>query len=146
VCRPPTPEPVDSPPATADLFAKDVCPVGVQLVVRFPDDEPAFEAVTGKLTAAGESAVVRMIDGLPALPDEQPGEHWREVRVSLSGGMVTVRRGKRDWSFVVWGNSGDDLIRGRDLFAWAAADAGGGVVLAEDGTPIPAEQFLAQPR
>ena len=120
--------------------------MGVQLVVRFPDDEPAFDAVTAKLAAAGEPAVVRMIDGLPALPDEQPGEHWREVRVVLSAGMVTLRRGRGDWSFVVWGNSGDALLRCRDLTAWAAADAGNGVVLADDGTPIPAEQFLAQTR
>ena len=120
--------------------------MGVQLVVRFPDGEPTFEAAAGKLAVAGESAVVRMIDGLPALPDEQPGEHWREVRLSVPAGMVTVRRGKGDWSFVLWGNSGDALLRSRDLAAWAAADAGNGVVLADDGSPIPADQFLAQSR
>ena len=45
--------------------------MGVQRVVTFPAGEPTWPAVAAKLAEAGERPPVRMIDGLPAFPDEE---------------------------------------------------------------------------
>jgi hypothetical protein len=67
-----------------------------------------------------------MIDNLPAFPDEEPEPGWRELRVSLGGGMLTLRREPGRWSVVVWGNADEALRRDQDLLARVCAEAGGG--------------------
>jgi hypothetical protein len=69
-----------------------------------------------------------MIDNMPALPDEEPEAGWRELRVTLGGGMLTVRREPGRLRVVVWGNADEALTRDQELVARACADAGGGVV------------------
>ena len=100
--------------------------MGMERVVVFPDAGPSWAAVRDRLSAAGAAVQMRMIDNLPAFPDEDPGEGWRELRVSLGGGMLTLRREPGRMRVVVWGNADDALRREQGVLARACADAGGG--------------------
>ena len=113
--------------------------MGVQLTVTFPAGEPTWAAAAAELSAAGPFAV-RMIDGLPAFPDEQPEPGWGELRLGFAGGMVTVRRTPGGWACTVWGTSDPALLRAQAFTAWAAAKAGGGLVQTPAG-PQTADQF-----
>jgi hypothetical protein len=107
--------------------------VGVERVVRFAAAVPEWPAVVSKLIEVGETPAVRMIDGLPAFPDELPGPDWQEVRVGLAGGMVTLRRSASDVRVVTWGTSEPALVRSWDRFCWAVAAAGEGVLVLPEG-------------
>lgn len=100
--------------------------MGMQRDIQFATAEPTWEAVVSELRGLGEQPILRMIDGLPAFPDEQPADGWRELRVSVTGGMVTIRRGDSGWSCVVWGNADDALRKGWDAVCAALTRAGGG--------------------
>ena len=102
--------------------------MGMERVVVFPDAGPLWAAVRDRLSAAGAALQMRMIDNMPAFPDEEPEEGWRELRVSLGGGMLTVRREPGRWRVVVWGNAEEALRRDQELIARACAEAGGGSV------------------
>lgn len=102
--------------------------MGVQRVVTFPAGEPTWPAVAAKLAEAGESPPIRMIDGLPAFPDEQPEDGWRELRLGFAAGMVTVARGQGGWRFTVWGTDDPALLRAQEVTVQAAVAVGGGVV------------------
>ena len=86
---------------------------------------------------------MRMIDGMPAFPDESPDPGWKEVRVGMPGGMVTVRAGTNSLICVVWGNATGEHLAGWDAVCWACAAAGGGVVETPAG-PVPADEFARQ--
>ncbi|MFO0849158.1 MAG: hypothetical protein U0871_11485 [Gemmataceae bacterium] len=101
--------------------------MGVERVVRFaPGATPDWPSVAARLTALGDPPAVRMIDGLPAFPDEQPPADWQEIRLGLAGGMVTVRRTADGVRCVTWGTDDPALMRSQDLCfrAWAEASAG----------------------
>ncbi len=102
--------------------------MGVQRTVTFPAGEPTWPAVAAKLAEAGEGPPIRMIDGLPAFPDEQPADGWREVRLGFAAGMVTVARGPGGWRVTVWGTDDPALLRVQELTAGAIASAGGGQI------------------
>ena len=114
--------------------------MGVQLRVTFPAGEPGWAAVAAKIVEAGESPVVRMIDGLPAFPDECPEDGWREVRVGFAAGMVTITRTPSEWRVTVWGTDDPALLRTQSACAWAAAAAGEGVVHTDAG-PLSPDAF-----
>jgi hypothetical protein len=84
-----------------------------------------------------------MIDGMPAFPDESPGEGWRELRVGTAAGMVTVRKGGDSFNCLIWGNADAALLAARDRVAWACAAAGGGTVATPSGE-LSAPEFAAQ--
>jgi hypothetical protein len=67
-----------------------------------------------ELRTLGEEPILRMIDGLPALPDEQPSDTWQELRITVTGGMVTIRRGPSAWTCVVLGNANAEQLRSLD--------------------------------
>ncbi|OWK47377.1 hypothetical protein FRUB_01076 [Fimbriiglobus ruber] len=100
--------------------------------------------IAERLGGVGQGTVVRMIDGLPAFPDEIPSPGWRELRVGLDAGMVTVRVTGPDIQCVVWGNADAGLVRAWNLCCWAVAAAGGGVVVEGDGTKRTAEEFWTE--
>jgi hypothetical protein len=103
--------------------------MGLDRSIRFPGgDPPAWEAVGDRLAHLGEAAPVRMIDGLPAFPDEVPDPGWDELRVGFPAGMVTLRRTPAGYSCVVWGNADPALRACWDKLCWAVAAAGNGVV------------------
>ena len=102
--------------------------MGVQRIVTFPAGEPTWPAVAAKVAEAGEVPTIRMIDGLPAFPDEQPGDGWREVRLGFAAGMVTVARSPGGWRITVWGTDDPALLRAQEMTVQAAVAVGGGVV------------------
>ena len=103
--------------------------MGLDCTVRFPAGAvPAWEAVQSQLARVGEAGTIRMIDGMPAFPDETPEEGWRELRVGCAAGMVTLRKGSDSLSCVVWSNADAALLAARDRVAWACAAAGQGTV------------------
>jgi hypothetical protein len=83
--------------------------MGVERVVTFAGDPPAWPEVAARLAAAGQSAAVRMIDGLPAFPDEEPPADWQELRLGFAAGMVTVRRTAGGVRLVTWGTDDPGL-------------------------------------
>ncbi len=84
---------------------------------------------------------MRMIDGQPAFPDEEPPDDWGEVRVAAAEGMVTVRREGNHLTFVVWSNAGAELRQAAHAVAWACAEVGAGRVNTAEG-PVDAAAFL----
>ena len=102
--------------------------MGMERVVAFPAAEPEWPAVRDRIVATGGTVQMRMVDNLPAFPDEEPEAGWRELRVSLGGGMLTVRREPGRLRIVVWGNADEALRRDQELVAQACAEAGGGTV------------------
>ena len=70
---------------------------------------PSWERMVSVLRDSGESPIIRMIDGLPAFPDEIPTESWKELRLGLTGGMVTVRRSAVEMTCVCWGTDDEGL-------------------------------------
>lgn len=102
--------------------------MGVQRLVTFAAGEPAWPAVAAKLAEAGEVPPIRMIDGLPAFPDEQPADGWREVRLGFAAGMVTVARSPGGWRVTVWGTDDPALLRVQEVTAGAIASSGGGEI------------------
>jgi hypothetical protein len=107
--------------------------MGPDCTVRFPAGSvPGWNAIRGQLARLGEPAPLRMIDGMPAFPDESPEAGWKELRLGFAPGMVTIRRSAGDEvQCIVWGNADAGLLAARDRVAWACAAAGGGTV----GTP-----------
>src|SRR4051812_40977196 len=87
---------------------------------------PPWPALRDALAARGCPLQLRMIDGQLALPDEEPGEAWQELRVSTPHGMVTLRRETDGVRLVIWGNA-DEATRGEwNALAQAVAELGGG--------------------
>src|SRR5580692_6736515 len=102
--------------------------MGLDCTVRFSAGVvPAWEAIKGQLARVGELAPLRMIDGLPAFPDESPEPNWRELRIGFPAGMVTLRRNADTLACVIWSNADAALLAARDRVAWASAAAGDGV-------------------
>lgn len=118
--------------------------MGVQRIVRHDAGITAdWSAIRERVVSAGETVILRMIDGLPAFPDETPEPGWQELRLGLTGGMVTLRREPAALVCVVWGNADPALLRSRDRLAWACAAATGGTVELDDGTALAADAFAA---
>jgi hypothetical protein len=65
-----------------------------------------------------------MIDNLPAFPDEAPPEEWRELRVTLGHGMITLRRESNAIRVIVWGNADEATQRDQDILAKAIGRSG----------------------
>jgi hypothetical protein len=103
--------------------------MGIERVVRFPGPEPSWPAVRDRIAAGGGTVQMRMIDNLPAFPDEEPEAGWNELRVTLGGGMLTIRRDTGYFRVVIWGNADDGLKRDQEMLAQACAEAAGGTVI-----------------
>jgi hypothetical protein len=111
--------------------------MGLDCTARFSGAIPAWEAIQGQLARVGEAAPIRMIDSLPAFPDESPGADWRELRVGVAGGMVTIRRTSDSLTCIVWGNADPALLAARDRIVWACASAGAGLIDTPSGSLSP---------
>lgn len=83
--------------------------MGVERAVSCAGGVPDWPTVSARLAAAGQPAAVRMIDGLPAFPDEEPPADWRELRLGFAAGMVTVRRTPDGVRLVTWGTDDPKL-------------------------------------
>jgi hypothetical protein len=115
--------------------------MGLERTIRLPaDGELSWKGVNEQLVRAGIAASIRMIDGLPAFPDEDPSPDWREIRIGTSAGMVTIRRSAGTVSCVIWG-TGDQVLT--DLWMkviWACAAASAGLIESPSG-PLTADEF-----
>lgn len=78
--------------------------------VRLPRTDLAWTDLQARSAARGLSLQMRMIDGELAFPDEEPGSAWRELRLAVPGGMVTLRREEDGLRLVTWGNADGDLL------------------------------------
>jgi hypothetical protein len=116
--------------------------MGMDQTVTFAAGPPPWPAVRDRLARHGFPAQLRMIDGELALPDEDPPESWRELRLGTPQGMVTVRRAADRVVCVTWGNADLALREAWNALAWAFAAAGGGQVQAPQG-PQDAAAFRA---
>lgn len=114
--------------------------MGLDRTIRFTSAEsPTWSAILVKLNELGISASLRMIDNLPAFPDETPEPGWKELRVGFAEGMVTLRRGANSFSCVVWGNADGPLKHAWDALSWACAAASDGTIETPDGSQSAAE-------
>lgn len=104
--------------------------------VTFPGPPPSWPAVRQLLARHGVALKIRMIDGLPAFPDEEPADGWNELRVAAADGMITIRREAGRVAFVTWGNAGRGVVQAANALAWAFAAAGGGTVNGQDPGPF----------
>ena len=114
--------------------------MGLSRTIHFPTEAPTWDAVRTQLARLGEQAPLRMIDGLPAFPDESPDPGWNELRVGTAAGMVTIRRVPGAFTCVVWGNADPALNAAWDRIVWACAAAGGGLVETPSGR-VSADEF-----
>lgn len=115
--------------------------MGLDCAVRFaPGAVPGWDAIKGQLARIGEPAPLRLIDGLPAFPDEVPEGDWHELRVGFDAGMVTLRRSSAMLTCIVWSNADSALLTAQNRLAWACAAAGAGTVVNADGEAT-AEEF-----
>jgi len=115
--------------------------MGLDRTVRFASGEtPSWEAIRTQLARIGEVAALRMIDGMPAFPDETPEPAWKELRIGTAAGMVTIRRGSDALTCVVWGNADAALHAAWAKVIWACAAAGTGMIDTPAG-PVSADEF-----
>lgn len=71
---------------------------------------------------------LRLIDGLPAFPDEAVPEEFREIRLALDGGMVTVVVEESGLKLVTWSAIDPPFRQAVDRLAAGLASAGSGTV------------------
>jgi hypothetical protein len=118
--------------------------MGLDRTIRFATSEtPSWEAILAELAPICDSVAIRMIDGLPAFPNEIPEPGWKELRIALAGGMVSIRRGSGSIACVIWG-TGDPLLQTAwAKVVWACARAGGGRIESAGGTQTSAEFAIA---
>ena len=98
--------------------------MGLSQFIRFPAGVPSWDVLRDHLVACGLSVQLRMIDGQLAFPDEAPATDWRELRVSLPQGMITLRREVDGLTFVVWGNADTALNEAWNALVRACAELG----------------------
>lgn len=61
--------------------------------------------------------ILCIADGQLTFPDEEPGANWKELRIKLPEGMVTIKKNQVGLTLITWGNVSPELISQRDLFA-----------------------------
>lgn len=115
--------------------------MGMDIKVR-SKSIPSWESWTVLLTSRNALVQMRMIDNMPAFPDETPPEDWRDVRVNILGNMITLRRETDGVRLVTWGNTEGEAVRAWRLAAWAIARASDGMIQI-DGLEQTAEEFEA---
>jgi hypothetical protein len=116
--------------------------MGMEQTVQFAEGNvPRWTAVAALLAHRSFPIQVRMIDGQLAFPDEEPPESWRELRLAMPHGMVTVRRQPDRVLLVTWGNAERALVQDWNALTWAFTEAGAGEVLGPAG-PVSAGDYL----
>jgi hypothetical protein len=104
--------------------------MGMERVVSFAEGAvPSWSRIAEALDHHALAVQVRMIDNELAFPDEQPPETWRELRVGMTHGMITIRREDERLRVIVWGNATADLQDDWQKLTAALAEAGNGQVV-----------------
>ncbi len=103
--------------------------MGMQQVIDYPEARvPGWPRIQQALAELGLTPPIRMIDGLPAFPEEVPEDSWQELRLGLEGGMITLRRDPVTLTVVTWGNAAETLKAEFATVIQACVRAGGGTV------------------
>lgn len=97
--------------------------MGMDRNIPFTGPTPSWSNIRAQIVAAGLPVQLRMIDGLPAFPDEVPDAGWRELRISTPSGMMTLRLQSDQLSIVVWGNAGPALMHEWEVVERACSQA-----------------------
>ena len=118
--------------------------MGIERVIQFANPVPEWPAIASAFQTMGVTASIRMIDGLPAFPDEIPEPGWKELRLGLAGGMVTLRRVGPTIHCVTWGTADPGLQKSWDHCTCAVATAGNGTIALPDGSTMLATEFQRQ--
>jgi hypothetical protein len=100
--------------------------MGMERIVTLAGPAPTWLTIQRELTTIGLPVSIRMIDGLPAFPDEVPEDGWKELRVSTPGGMITLKQQLGQMAITVWGNADEQLQREWEQLAQACAAAANG--------------------
>lgn len=79
--------------------------MGMTTSINLPTPTPTWSIIRERLIAHGHTPQMRLIDGMPAFPDEDPPEAWREIRISFGGEMISIRNQGNTWDLVTWGNA-----------------------------------------
>jgi hypothetical protein len=87
----------------------------MERVVSTDGQEPDWSTIRARIAACGVALQMRMIDNMPAFPDEGPEPNWQELRVSLGHGMITIRREPGRFRVIVWGNADPETVRDQEL-------------------------------
>lgn len=103
-------------------------------VVFAPGRLPGWPELAAGLGTRGVPVQLRMIDGMLALPDETPPDTWRELRVAVAPGMITLRRDPDGITLVTWGNADVGLRQAWADLTSALAELTGGSVQGEPGS------------
>jgi len=103
--------------------------MGLDLHVQLPGALPGWGDLTAYLISRHVPVKLRMIDGQLAFPEEMPAEEWHELRVSLPGGMITLRRETDGVGLVIWGNAEAGLRKAWHALAVAIAELGQGSIV-----------------
>ena len=93
--------------------------MGMSRQINCPRGVPEWPRVAAWLSEHGSPVQMRMIDGQLAFPDEEPPTQWREIRIALPSGMVTIRRLESAVEVVTWGNADDAMKQAWDTVARA---------------------------
>jgi len=101
---------------------------------------PDWPIIQQRLQSLGEQVQIRMIDNLPAFPDEIPETGWKELRLGFTAGMVTLRRAADADHCIVWGNADSALQRAWQQLVYACAISGDGLI-AHEPKPMTANEF-----
>lgn len=99
--------------------------MGLDMTIPWSGPGPAWKNLAADSQRRGVPLQLRMIDNLPAFPDEIPDDHWTELRVSVAAGMITLRRVETGIQLVTWSNADAALLVARDALADAIAAAAG---------------------
>lgn len=100
--------------------------MGIQSAIRFPSDSvPSWDMIRTKIAETGDPPRLRMIDGMPAFPDEVPESSWKELRIGLEGTMATLRRDGEVIALVTWGSADPALEAARNRIRKALTSLGG---------------------
>lgn len=108
---------------------------------------PGCEPGNVRVVAKDLGMALRLVENMPAFPDEEIPEEFSEIRLGSEGGMISVRSQPGALVLVVWGNADDPLCQALVKLAGCLATRGAGKVIAagkdwaladwlEAGTPL----------
>ena len=115
--------------------------MGMSIQVEFgPSTGLSWNKLVGQLGKQGIAIEMRMIDGEIAFPTDEPTEDWKELRVSHSGAMLTIRRQPSGIELVSWNTDDTAIATLRENLALAAACVSEGTVHC-DGKTYSADKY-----
>ena len=102
--------------------------MGMQVSVPGANPQVVAQAATE------QGLALRMVDNLPAFPDEAVPDEFQEIRLAGPSGMISVRSGPQGLTLVVWGNAEEALRAALAKLAGRLAELSSGTVLAAGRT------------